>query len=69
LVVVVVSARPHLNGIAWAGIAVGEVKALALVVPTDAVITCDGEPLVGVFGEAGVDLHLDAVGGGTVGNI
>jgi len=69
LVGVVVSALPHLSGGAWVATTVGEVKALALVSPGDALVTSDGESLVGVSGGAGKDLHLDAVGGGTPGNI
>jgi hypothetical protein len=56
-------------GGAWVATTVGEVKALALVSPGDALVTSDGESLVGVSGGAGKDLHLDAVGGGTPGNI
>jgi hypothetical protein len=56
-------------GSSRAGIAVGEVKTFAHVGPGNALVTGDGEQLVGVSGQAGVNLHLDVVGGGAVGDI
>jgi len=69
LVLVAVSALVHLGGSARAGVTVGEVETFALVGPGDAFVSSDGELLVGVSGEASVDLHLDVVGGGAVGDI
>ena len=48
---------------------IGKVEAFMLVGPGDAFIGGDGEDLVGVAGEAGVDLHLDAIGGAAASNI
>jgi len=69
LVVVVGGAVIHLGGSASGSVPISKVEAFVHVGPGDALIAGHGEDLVGVASEAGVDLHLDAVGGAAVGNI
>jgi len=69
LVHVVVRALPHLSRSTRVGVPIRQIETLALVRPLDLFGTGDGILLVRVSGITGVDLHLDAVGGGAVGDV
>jgi len=69
LVVVVIGALPHLGGSPRINIPTGQIQTFALICPRDPLVVGDCKLLVGVPREAGVDLHLDAVCGGAVGDV
>jgi len=69
LVVVVIGALPHLDSSPRVNIPIRQIQTFALTRPRDPLIACNCELLVGVPRETGVDLHLDAVRGGAVGDV
>jgi len=69
LVVVVIGAFPHLGSSPRVNIPIGQIQTFTLVSPRDPLVASNRKLLVGVPCEASVDLHLDAVGGGAVGDI